>query len=183
MSGHVVELYGFVSYGGWGLKAFLSRTPTGEFIMKGLRFVLSATFALAAVSTFTGTISAQERGRGEHIARVVADCDARTDEFQRAFRHALEHSGYRGTMRQADLNRHADSLSRSMGRVREAWNRERDPRRTRRYVEEAINVSREINRVMINNRFRPELHRQWSVVRGELNRLAEAFDLGRLRWD
>ena len=44
-------------------------------------------------------------------------------------------------------------------------------------------VSREISRVMNNNRFHPELHRQWSIVRNELNQLAVAFDLGRLRWD
>jgi len=99
------------------------------------------------------------------------------------FRHALEHSGYRGTLRQVDLDRHADALSHSMERVREAWNRERDAGRTRRFVEEAINVSREINRVMNDNRFYPELHHQWSVVREELNHLAEAFDLPRLRWD
>ncbi len=124
---------------------------------------------------------AQERG--ERIARVVADCDRRTDEFQRMFRHALEHSGYRGTLRQVDLDRHADALAHSMDRVREAWNRERDPGKTRHFVEDAIHVSREINRVMNDNRFYPELHRQWSVVRDEINRLAEAFELPRLRWD
>lgn len=121
--------------------------------------------------------------RGERIARVVADCDARTDEFQRMFRRALEHSGYRGTLRQADLDRHADALSHAMGRVREAWNRERDPGRTRHFVEDAIGVSRDINRVMNNNRFYPELQHQWSSVRSELNHLAEAFDLPPLRWN
>jgi hypothetical protein len=44
-------------------------------------------------------------------------------------------------------------------------------------------VTREINRVMNDNRFHPGLHRQWSIVRNELNQLAVAFDLGRLRWD
>jgi hypothetical protein len=70
-----------------------------------------------------------------------------------------------------------------MSRVREAWNRERDPGRTRHFVEDAISVSREINHVMNSNRFYPELHRQWSMVRDELNRLAEAFGLRHLRWE
>lgn len=121
--------------------------------------------------------------REQRIARVVTDCNARTDEFQRLFRRALEHSGYRGSLKQVDLDRHADALAQSMGRVREAWNRERNPERTRRFVEDAIRVSREINRVMDNNHFYPELHRKWSTVRDELNRLAEVFDLPRLRWD
>src|SRR5450759_5162361 len=116
--------------------------------MKALRFVLRASLALAAVLSLPGPISARYDPRAERIARVVADCDARADHFQRMYRRALEHSGYQGTIRQVDLDRHAEALSRSMARVREAWNRERDPRRTRRFVEDAINVSREINRVM-----------------------------------
>jgi hypothetical protein len=149
--------------------------------MKALRFVFM--IGLAATAALTIARPAMAQGRGERIARVVADCDARTDEFQKMFRRALSHSGYRGTLRQADLDRHADALSRSMGRVREAWNRERDVGRTRHFVEDAISVSREINRVMDENHFYPELHHQWSVVREELNHLAEAFELPRLRWD
>jgi hypothetical protein len=152
--------------------------------MRTVRFAFRASLALAAVLALTGSpVSAQPRARAERIARVVADCDARTDEFQRMFRRALQHSGYRGTLKQEDLDRHAEALSRSMARVREAWNRERDVGRTRRFVEDAINVSREINRVMNQNRFYPELHRQWSGVRDELNQLAEAFEMPRLRWD
>ena len=148
-----------------------------------LRFVTRASFAWLALAGVPRTMPAQYGPRGEHIARVVADCGARADEFQRAFRHALAHSGYRGTLRQEDLDRRADALAHSMARVREVWNRERDAGRTRRYVEDAIRVSREINRVMNNNRFYAELHRQWAALREELNRLAEAFDLPRLRWD
>lgn len=149
--------------------------------MKILRFALIAGPLLATILTLPKPALAGERE--QRIARVVADCDARTDEFQHMFRRALEHSGYRGTLKQVDLDRHADALTGAMGRVREAWNRERDPGRTRHFVEEAIRVSREINRVMNDNRFYPELHRKWSVVREELNHLAEVFDLPRLRWD
>ncbi|HUA59630.1 MAG TPA: hypothetical protein VML19_12805 [Verrucomicrobiae bacterium] len=149
--------------------------------MKVLRLAVLPGLLAVAVVALPRPATAQ--GRGERIARVVADCDARVDEFQHMFRRALEHSGYRGTLRQVDLDRHADELSHAMGRVREAWNRERDPGRTRHFVEEAINVSRAINRVMNENRFYPELHRKWSIVRDEINRLAEAFDLPRLRWD
>lgn len=149
--------------------------------MKIPRFALAASMLLVAVTALPRP--ALPQGRGERIARVVADCDSRVDQFQQMFRRALQHSGYRGTMRQADLDRHADELSRAMSRVRESWNRERNPQRTRRFVEQAIGVSRGINRVMNQNRFYPELERRWSTVRGELNHLAEAFDLPTLRWD
>ena len=149
--------------------------------MTSLRFTLLTSLLVTAALTLPRPALAQRRG--ERIARVVADCDGRAREFERMFRHALQHSGYRGTLRQVDLDRHADALAHSMDRVREAWNRERDPGRTRRFVEEAINVSREINRVMNRNQFYPELHHQWSVVRSEMNHLAEAFELPPLRWD
>lgn len=149
--------------------------------MISLRFALLTSLLVTAALTLPRPGLAQRRG--ERIARVVADCDARANEFQRMFRHALEHSGYRGSLRQVDLDRHADALAHSMDRVREAWNRERDPGKTRHFVENAINVSREINRVMDRNRFHPELHRQWSIVRNEMNHLAEAFELPPLRWE
>jgi hypothetical protein len=139
--------------------------------------------AVAAALLLTSVVSAQDRGRGEHIGRVVADCDRRADEFQQSFRRALEYREYRGHIRQEELDRHAEALSRSMGRVREAWNREHDAGRTRHFVEDAIKASREINHVMANEHFRPELHRQWEGVRLELNHLAEAFDLPPLRWE
>jgi hypothetical protein len=140
---------------------------------------------------FTGAAAAQSRrvppprgpgDRTQSISRVVADCEERTNIFQRSFRRALEHKGYRGSMRQADLNRHADSLEHAMNQVRESWNRERDPGKTRHLVSRAIDVSQSINQVMNRNRFHPDLHSQWSAVRIDLNRLAEAFGLPRLSW-
>ena len=139
----------------------------------------------------TGAAAAQyrrdspPRGSGDRhqsISRVVADCEERTNVFQRSFRRALEHKGYRGSMRQADLNRHADSLEHAMNRVRDSWNRDRDPDKTRHFVSQAIDISQSINRVMNTNRFHPDLHSQWSGVRIDLNRLAESFGLPRLTW-
>jgi hypothetical protein len=35
---------------------------------------------------------------------------------------------------------------------------------------------------MIRRRLHPDVQRQWDIVRGELNRLAEVFELPRIRW-
>lgn len=35
---------------------------------------------------------------------------------------------------------------------------------------------------MGRRRLNPDVQRQWNAVRGELNRLAEAFELPRIRW-
>ena len=120
--------------------------------------------------------------RGANISRVVADCEARTNQFRVSLRAALDRSALNGTQREDQLNVDAMRLERSMNRVREAWNRERDPGRTRRFVSDAIAVGQDINRTMARRRLNPDVQRQWDAVRNELNRLAEAFELPRIRW-
>lgn len=146
--------------------------------------------SIAVTLALAGTLFAQGRrhdrppNRGpERISRVIADCEDRTDRFRVSLRRALERSSFRGSAREDELNQDADRLERALNRVREAWNRERDVPRTRSHVSAAIDVSRNINRTMTRRRLNPDVQRQWEVVRGELNRLAEAFDLPRIRWD
>src|ERR1035437_3832711 len=45
-----------------------------------------------------------------------------------------------------------------------------------------IAAGQDINRTMVRRRMNPDVQRQWEAVRGELNRLAEAFELPRIRW-
>lgn len=116
------------------------------------------------------------------IGRVIADCEDRTNDFRRELRVALDRSSLNNTRREDELNRDAGRLERAMNRVRESWNREHDVYRTRRNVSEAIAAGQDINRTMIRRRLGPGVERQWEIVRSELNRMAEAFDLPRIRW-
>jgi hypothetical protein len=122
------------------------------------------------------------RGRPPDIGAVIADCERRTDEFRRSFRYASERGAHRDHMRLEDLNRHADRLERVMNAVRDSWRSHRDPGRTRRFVSDAISTGQDINRTMVRARLHPHIERQWGQIRFELNRLAEAFDLPRIRW-
>lgn len=143
---------------------------------------LVLTAALAAILPDVAPAQPRyDRGRGD-IARVIADCEERTNQFRQSFRHALDRGAYRDSMRADELNRHADRLERAMNRVRESWNRERAPGRTRSFVREALSTSQEINRAFMRGRLHPEVQKQWFVVRSELNRLAEVFGLPRIRW-
>ena len=121
-------------------------------------------------------------GRGPDISRVVADCEERSNQFRVSLRAALDRSGFNGTQREDQLNVDAQRMERSMNRVREAWNREHDPGRTRQFVSDAIAAGQDINRTMVRRRLNPDVQRQWEAVRMELNRLAEAFELPRIRW-
>ena len=143
-----------------------------------------------AAALLPGILSAQpprrdpprDRDRGGNISRVIADCESRTNEFRRALREALDRSALDGSRREDELNRDAGRLEQAMNRVREAWNREHDPGRTRRSVDDAILAGQDINRTMVRRRLNPNVQRQWDTVRRELNRLAEVFELPRIRW-
>jgi len=77
-------------------------------------------------------------GRNGNISRVVADCEQRTNQFRVSLRAALDRSALNGSRREDQLNVDAERLERAMNRVREAWNREQDPPKTRHFVDEAI---------------------------------------------
>jgi hypothetical protein len=141
-----------------------------------------------AVALLLPGILAAQRGypprdeRISNISRVVADCEERTNQFRSSLRAALDRSAINGTRREDQLNTDAERLERAMNRVREAWNREHDPPKTRHFVDDAISAGQDINRTMVRRRLNPDVQRQWDAVRGELNRLAEAFELPRIRW-
>jgi hypothetical protein len=143
-----------------------------------------------AAALLPGNLAAQPRYGGPrpdqermgNISRVIADCEGRTNEFKRSLRIALNHSGLDNTRREDELNRDADRLEIAMNRVRESWNLEHDASRTRRAVGNAIAVSQDINRTMLRRQLHHDVDRQWEIVRRELNRLAEVFDLPKIRW-
>ena len=151
------------------------------------RFVWTS---MAVVLLLPGFLAAQRGypprggrdGRNGNISRVVADCEERTNQFRVSLRAALDRSALNGTHREDQLNVDAERLVRAMDRVREAWNREHDPPKTRHFVDDAIAAGRDINRTMVARRLNPDVQRQWDAVRSELNRLAEAFELPRIRW-
>lgn len=149
-------------------------------------------FAVAMAILLPGILAAQPprgrydgppgRGRFEMITRTINDCERRTNEFRDTLRRALEHSRVRDSNREDELNRDGARLERSLNRVGDSWNGEHNPGKTRHFVDTAIGAGQDINRTMVRRRLNPEVQRQWDIVRAELNRLAEVFELPRIRW-
>jgi len=122
----------------------------------------------------------ERRGR---VTGIIADCERRTDEFKVALRRALDHSPLDGSRREDQLNRDAANLEKAMNRLRESWNADRDFERSRRHLGVALNAGRDLNRTLSHHRLRSGVQREWEIVRGELNRLAEVFREPKIRWD
>jgi hypothetical protein len=124
------------------------------------------------------------RGRGgqddrsQRIARVIADCEGRTNDFLRAVERAWGRDRHNGD----ELDRSAARLERALNRIRDSWNREHDYRRTRSNIGPAIDAGREINRILSHHRLGTHVEREWGAIRSELNNLADVFEQPRIRW-
>jgi hypothetical protein len=100
-------------------------------------------------------IEAQVRHRGERgwqieeTTRIMNDCEKRTNAFKGILRHAINESRLDHSGREKQLNRDADRLEDAMDHVGDSWNRDHNPGKTRRFVAEAIAVSKDINKTMI----------------------------------
>jgi hypothetical protein len=133
---------------------------------------------------FPVVAKAQSRGRNrrddrsERIARVIRDCEQRTNEFLKA----VESAWGRERHNNDELDRNATRLERAMNRVRDSWNRDHDYGRTRGNIGAAINAGRGIDRTLSRHRLNVRVSREWGAIKTELDNLAEVFEQPRIRW-
>jgi hypothetical protein len=120
--------------------------------------------------------------RHERIAGIIADCERRTDEFKVAFAHALDRSRVDGTYRERELNFDASRLENAMDALRQSWNRYHDYERSRDLVGAAISAAQDINRTLARHYLNSFVQEQWTVLRNEVDRLADVFRQRRIEW-
>jgi hypothetical protein len=116
--------------------------------------------------------------RSERIARVIGDCEQRTNEFLKAVESAWGRERHNND--ELDLN--AAKLERALNRVRDSWDRDHDYGRTRGNIGAAINAGRDVNRTMSHHRLSQHVSREWGAIKTELNNLADVFEQPRIRW-
>ena len=140
---------------------------------------------VAAALLWPAVASAQpQRGRGarddrsERVARVVSDCEQRTNDFLRAVERAWGRDRHNGD----ELDRAASKLERALNRVRDSWNRDHDFRRTQSNVRPAITAGQDVNRILRRHRLGSRVDREWTAIRNELDNLAGVFEQQKIRW-
>ena len=116
--------------------------------------------------------------RSDRIARIIRDCEQRTNDFLRAVQRAWGNDRHNNDA----LDRDASKLERALNRVRDTWNRDRDYGRTRNSIGAAIDAGKGVNRTLSRHRLSQRVEQEWSAIRTELNNLAEVFEQPRIRW-
>lgn len=151
---------------------------------------MSKHYLLGVMLLAVSTVSYAQRplrpmANSARVARIINDCEDRTDQFKKTLARALNNSRLDGTAREARLKDDASRLENALDRVGDAYNRDKDLQKTRLAVRQALDAALEINSTMGNRKMGPDCEREWGVVHVELNRLAEAFrlkPLPPLRW-
>ncbi len=148
--------------------------------------VLATIAVMLALGT---TLNAQGRRRApvvraniQHTTDIINDCERRTNKFKKTLDRALARDNVRaGDDREEHLNRTAERLENQLDKVGDAWNRDHDIDRTRDHVRAAIALSSDIDNAMRRWNMGRDAESEWAVLRGELNRLANTFNLRRVR--
>ncbi len=150
-----------------------------------------ALFAAGLMLTLLALPSqAQRRGRGGYrapeytkgqIETIIRRVENRSDEFVRLFDKSLDRSRLDGTRREDRLNEQARDLERDLDALRRDFDRTDRYTDTRAQVSRVLNTAAGINQVVSRRRLGGNTERQWSLLRVELNALADAYNLRPLR--
>jgi hypothetical protein len=118
----------------------------------------------------------------DETTRIINDCERRTNSFKKTLDRALARDNVRaGQGREDQLNRSASNLENALDKVGDSWNRDHSLDKTRASVRAAIGFGNDINVSMRNWNMGGDAESEWSAVRTELNRLAQTFNLPRIR--
>lgn len=146
--------------------------------------VTAFTFALTILLVIPTTAQIR-RGPGGGInetTQIINDCERRTNSFKKTLDRALARDNVRaGQEREDQLNRNASRLENQLDKVGDSWNKDHDMNKTRSHVQAAIALGTDINRAMRNWNMGGDAESEWNAVRAELNRLAQNFNLPRIR--
>jgi len=113
-------------------------------------------------------------------ARDIVDRLAkRTGEFREEFEKAVQHSMMNGTKIEDNAKKRSADLNESAKKLKDVFNDKKDKNNpaVREQVDKTLAAGADVNRVMASMRFTEKLQRDWEIVRGDLNALAQIYNL------
>jgi hypothetical protein len=99
-----------------------------------------------------------------------------SDEFRKHFEKAIDNSSIDGTDREDRLRRWTQDLEDMMDKFREDYNQSRVGNIEQR-VNTLLAIAAGINRILLYRPFDSTTHRDWNLLRADLNALAITYDL------
>ncbi|HXG83708.1 MAG TPA: hypothetical protein VNI84_06740 [Pyrinomonadaceae bacterium] len=165
-------------------KTILSN-KNGRFMKRVFRQTGAATLALA--TTFLGfgyilTPDAQAQRRGQTVRRIndrqveniIRSIERRSDVFRRSFDAALDRSRLDGTYTEDSVNEFVKNFEEATNDLRSRFN---GRTAVASDVENVLNRAALIDHFMRTNLRQPRVQGDWTLLRGDLQRLATAYNV------
>lgn len=111
------------------------------------------------------------------VERLIRNVEQSAQEFRRDFDRWLDRSPLDGQRREDEYNQRVNSLASMLSTLRSNFNQNSDWWQARPDMRRVLREARAVNTVVGNREVGGRLDRQWSRMRTNLNRLAEAFNL------
>jgi hypothetical protein len=144
-----------------------------------MRFLAAASLLVPAATYAQPRPAA---GGYQQTTQVINDGVRESNSFKKNLKRALNNSALNNSPRESQLNTAANNLGSTMDKVGDSWNRDHDMQKTRVFVNQAIMIAKDINRTMVKWHLDPPTEQQWVIVRSQLNRLAQTFQLPKIAW-
>jgi hypothetical protein len=143
--------------------------------------VLTIIHVLILVASFAVVVRAQDapyRMSDKEVKKLMAQLKKDTGKFRKSFDSSLDRSRLNGSNREDDINRFLKNYEDATERL---YSRFKDNKSVGADVEAVLDGAAEIDRFMTRRLASEKAERDWSAVRQDLRRLAEAYNVS-WRW-
>lgn len=143
--------------------------------------VLTVIHVLILVASFAVVAQAQDtphRLNDKEVKRLLAQLKKDTGRFRKSFDSSLDRSRLNGSHREDDINRFLKNYEDATERL---YSRFKDNKSVGGDVEAVLDGANEIDQFMTRRLASERAERDWSEVRQDLRRLAEAYNVS-WRW-
>ena len=111
------------------------------------------------------------------VSNTIRRLENSSNQFKQDFDRFLDQSNLNGTSDEDRINRTVSDYENSLDRLRNNFDSQREWWNARGDVRNVMRNARGINQMMVNLPFARRLERRWRVMRTDLNKLAETYDL------
>jgi outer membrane lipoprotein SlyB len=140
----------------------------------------TVSFALVLAMLSMGLVAAHAQRRpyrmtDRQVDEMIRRVETSADRFRATLANALDRSTYDGTRTEDDINRFVQSFESATDQLRDRFNRRVSVAAD---VENVLRQASDINQFMLRNRLTQRAQSDWSLVRNDLNALAQAYGVG-----
>jgi len=152
--------------------------------MKKIKQLISLMVAVAFVSIGLPSITTAARAQNapqyryndRNMERLVRRIETRSDKFSRSLEQALDQSRLDGSQREDDVNRLVTDFEAATDTLKDRFNARQS---TDADVDLVLGRASLLNDVMRRNRLTYRAQQDWRLLKGDLNRLAAAYQIAR----